>query len=109
MARGVNKVILVGNLGADPETRYTAGGAAITNISIATSESWKDKQTGENQERTEWHRVVFFNRLAEIERVPPQGQPGLCRGFDPHAQMAGAGRPGPVYNRSRCQRDADAG
>ena len=66
MARGVNKVILVGNLGADPETRYTASGAAITNIRIATSESWKDKQTGEQQERTEWHRVVFFNRLAEI-------------------------------------------
>ena len=66
MARGVNKVILVGNLGADPETRYTAAGAAITNIRIATSESWKDKQTGENQERTEWHRIVFFNRLAEI-------------------------------------------
>ena len=62
----INKVILVGNLGADPETRYTAGGAAITNIRIATSESWRDKQTGENQERTEWHRVVFFNRLAEI-------------------------------------------
>lgn len=66
MARGVNKVILVGNLGADPETRYTASGSAITNIRIATSESWKDKQTGENQERTEWHRVAFFNRLAEI-------------------------------------------
>ena len=66
MARGVNKVILVGNLGADPETRYTASGAAITNIRIATSESWRDKQTGENQERTEWHRVVFFSRLAEI-------------------------------------------
>jgi len=66
MARGVNKVILVGNLGADPETRYTASGAAITNINIATSESWRDKQTGENQERTEWHRVVFFSRLAEI-------------------------------------------
>ena len=66
MARGVNKVILVGNLGADPETRYTANGAAITNIRIATSESWRDKQTGENQERTEWHRVVFFSRLAEI-------------------------------------------
>jgi single-strand DNA-binding protein len=66
MARGINKVILVGNLGADPETRYTASGSAITNISVATSESWKDKQTGENQERTEWHRVVFFNRLAEI-------------------------------------------
>jgi len=66
MARGVNKVILVGNLGADPETRYTASGSAVTNIRIATSESWKDKQTGENQERTEWHRVVFFSRLAEI-------------------------------------------
>jgi single-strand DNA-binding protein len=66
MARGINKVILVGNLGADPETRYTAGGAAITNIRLATSETWRDKQTGENQERTEWHRVVFFNRLAEI-------------------------------------------
>ncbi len=66
MARGINKVILVGNLGADPETRYTASGAAVTNISLATSESWRDKQTGETQERTEWHRVVFFNRLAEI-------------------------------------------
>jgi single-strand DNA-binding protein len=66
MARGINKVILVGNLGADPETRYTASGAAITNIRIATSESWKDKQTGDQQERTEWHKVVFFNRLAEV-------------------------------------------
>ena len=66
MARGINKVILVGNLGADPETRYTASGAAITNIRIATTEAWKDKQSGEQQERTEWHRVVFFNRLAEI-------------------------------------------
>lgn len=66
MARGINKVILVGNLGADPEVRYMPSGGAVTNITIATSESWKDKQTGENQERTEWHRVVFFNRLAEI-------------------------------------------
>lgn len=66
MARGINKVILVGNCGNDPETRYTPGGAAITNISIATSDSWKDKQTGQMQDRTEWHRVVFFNRLAEI-------------------------------------------
>lgn len=66
MARGINKVILVGNLGADPETRYTPTGTAITNIRIATSESWKDKQTGEQQERTEWHRVQFFGRLAEI-------------------------------------------
>ncbi len=66
MARGINKVILVGNCGKDPETRYTANGGAITSISVATSESWKDKQTGENQERTEWHRVKFFGRLAEI-------------------------------------------
>jgi single-strand DNA-binding protein len=66
MARGVNKVILVGNLGADPETRYTATGGAITNIRLATSEAWKDKQTGENQERTEWHRVVLFGKLGEI-------------------------------------------
>ncbi len=66
MARGVNKVILVGNCGQDPETRYSAGGAAITNLSIATSDSWKDKQTGQMQDRTEWHRVVFFNRLAEV-------------------------------------------
>ena len=66
MARGVNKVILVGNCGQDPETRYMPSGGAVTNISVATSESWKDKNSGEQQERTEWHRVVFFNRLAEI-------------------------------------------
>ena len=66
MARGINKVILVGNCGQDPETRFSAAGVAITNVSIATSESWKDKQTGQQQERTEWHRVVFFNRLGEI-------------------------------------------
>jgi len=65
-SRGVNKVILIGNIGQDPEVRYTPGGSAITNISVATSEAWKDKQTGQSQERTEWHRVVFFNRLAEI-------------------------------------------
>ncbi len=66
MARGVNKVILVGNLGNDPEMRATQAGSQIANLSIATSESWRDKQTGEMQEKTEWHRVVFFNRLAEI-------------------------------------------
>ena len=66
MARGVNKVILLGNLGADPETRYTASGSAVTNIRLATTDSWRDKQSGERQERTEWHRVVFFSRLAEI-------------------------------------------
>ena len=66
MARGINKVILIGNLGADPEVRYTPNGVAITNISLATTDNWKDKQTGERQERTEWHRVVIFNRLGEI-------------------------------------------
>lgn len=66
MARGINKVILVGNIGQDPEMKYMPSGNAVTNISVATSETWKDKQTGQPQERTEWHRVVFFNRLAEI-------------------------------------------
>jgi single-strand DNA-binding protein len=66
MARGINKVILVGNLGQDPEVRYTTSGSAVTNISVATAESWKDKNTGEKVEKTEWHRVVFFGRLAEI-------------------------------------------
>ena len=66
MARGVNKVILIGNLGIDPEVRYMPSGGAVANLRIATSENWKDKQTGEMQERTEWHRVVMFGRLAEI-------------------------------------------
>lgn len=66
MARGVNKVILIGNLGRDPEVRYTPAGLAIANVTLATSESWKDKQSGEMQEKTEWHRVVFYQRLAEI-------------------------------------------
>jgi len=66
MARGINKVILVGNLGKDPEVRYSPSGQAVANVTLATSESWKDKNTGEKQERTEWHRVVFFGRLAEI-------------------------------------------
>ena len=66
MARGINKVIIVGNLGQDPETRYMPSGAAVTNFTVATNESWKDKQTGEQKDRTEWHRVAMFNRLAEI-------------------------------------------
>lgn len=66
MARGINKVILVGYLGSDPEVKYMPSGGAVANVSIATTESWKDKQSGEKQERTEWHRVVFFQRLAEI-------------------------------------------
>lgn len=66
MARGINKVILVGNVGVDPEVRYMPNGNAVTTLAVATSETWKDKQTGEKQERTEWHRVVCFNRLGEI-------------------------------------------
>lgn len=66
MARGVNKVILVGNLGKDPEVRYMPSGGAVANVTIATSEQWKDKDTGEKKDRTEWHNVVFYNKLAEI-------------------------------------------
>lgn len=66
MARGINKVILVGNVGGDPDVRYMPNGNAVTTLSVATSESWKDKQTGEKQDRTEWHRVICYNRLGEI-------------------------------------------
>lgn len=66
MARGINKAIIVGTLGRDPEVKYTAGGSAIVNISVATNEAWKDKTTGENVEKTEWHRIVIFGKLAEI-------------------------------------------
>ena len=66
MARGVNKATLIGNLGADPEIRYTNSGSAVANVRLATAESWRDRESGEQQERTEWHRVVFFGRLAEI-------------------------------------------
>jgi single-strand DNA-binding protein len=66
MARGINKVILIGNLGKDPETRYLPSGGAVTNVTLATSESWQDKTSGEKKEKTEWHNVVFFNKLGEI-------------------------------------------
>lgn len=66
MARGLNKVMLIGNLGADPEIRYTGSGSAVANVRLATAEAWRDRESGEQQERTEWHRVVFFSRLAEI-------------------------------------------
>jgi single-strand DNA-binding protein len=66
MSRGINKVIIVGNLGNDPDTRYMPSGSAVTNLSVATNESWKDKQTGEQKDRTEWHKVARFGRLAEI-------------------------------------------
>ncbi len=66
MARGVNKAIIVGTLGKDPDVKYTAGGSAVVNVSVATNESWRDKSTGENVEKTEWHRIVIFGKLAEI-------------------------------------------
>jgi single-strand DNA-binding protein len=66
MANGVNKVILIGSVGRDPEVRYSASGAAVANLSLATSESWKDKDSGEKKEKTEWHRIVFFGRTAEV-------------------------------------------
>lgn len=66
MARGINKVILIGNLGKDPEVRYMPSGSAVANVTLATTSSWRDKQSGDQQERTEWHNVVFFSRLAEI-------------------------------------------
>ncbi|WP_324042408.1 single-stranded DNA-binding protein [Aeromonas caviae] len=65
-SRGINKVILIGNLGQDPEVRYTPGGSAVTSITLATSETWRDKQTGEQKERTEWHRVAFMGKIAEV-------------------------------------------
>ena len=66
MARGINKVILIGNLGADPETRYMPNGGAVANVNLATTQSWRDRESGEQNERTEWHKIVFFRRLAEI-------------------------------------------
>jgi single-strand DNA-binding protein len=66
MARGINKAIIVGTLGKDPDVKYTAGGSAVVNVSVATNEAWKDKSTGENVEKTEWHRIVIFGKLAEI-------------------------------------------
>ncbi len=87
----VNKVILIGNLGRDPETRYMPDGGAVTNVSIATTESWKDKN-GEKQEKTEWHRVAFFGKLAEIAASTSRRAASLRRGSAADAQVAGQGR-----------------
>ena len=109
MARGVNKVILIGNLGADPETRFMPSGGAVTNVRLATSESWKDRQSGQMQERTEWHRVVFFNKLGEIAgEYLKKGSKVYIEGSI-RTRVAGAGRPGSLHHRNRGQRDADAG
>ena len=90
MARGINKVILIGNLGADPETRAMPSGMTVANIRVATSENWKDKQSGENKERTEWHNVAMFGRLGEIAgEYLEEGQQGLYRRQPAHEKMAG--------------------
>src|SRR5699024_12627213 len=81
MARGINKVILIGNLGGDPDTRFLPNGNAVTNITLATSDSWRDRQTGQMQERTEWHRVTFFGKIAEIA--------GQCLGKGAKVYMEG--------------------
>ena len=109
MARGVNKVILIGNLGRDPEVRYSPDGRAIANVTLATSESWKDKTTGEKQEKTEWHRVVFFGRLAEITgEYLKKGSQVFVEGRLQTRKWQDKGRPGPLHHRDRGQRDADA-
>jgi single-strand DNA-binding protein len=96
-SRGVNKVILVGYRGHDPEVRYMPNGGTVANITLATSESWRDKLTGENKEVTEWHRVVLFGKLAEVAgEYLLQGLTGLHRGLATHAQMAGHGWAGQI-------------
>ncbi len=101
MARGINKVILIGNLGKDPETRYMPSGGAVTNLTLATSETWKDKQTGQPQERTEWHRVVFFNRLAEIAaEYLKKGSKVYIEGSLKNPQVARPERSGQIHLKS---------
>ncbi len=103
MAGSVNKVILVGNLGRDPEIRSTQDGMRIANLAVATSENWRDKMSGERKERTEWHRVVIFNeRLAEVaEKYLKKGAQGLCRGRAADPQMDRQQRPGALHDRGR--------
>ena len=103
-SRGVNKVILIGNLGQDPEVRYMPNGNAVCNITVATSESWKDKNTGENQERTEWHRVVMYRRLAEIAgEYLKKGSKVYLEG-----RLQTRKGPGSLHHRDHRRRDADA-
>ena len=101
MAGSVNKVILIGNLGKDPEIRRTQDGRPIANFTVATSENWRDKTTGERREKTEWHRVVIFNERPVPDRraVSEEGLEGLSRGPAADAQMAGPVRPGQIHDR----------
>ncbi len=104
MARGVNKVILIGNLGQDPEVRFMPSGSPVANLRVATTDTWTDKQSGQRQERTEWHSVVLFNRLAgDRSTVPEEGLSSLSRRAAADAQVAGAGRPGPLHYRDCLQ------
>jgi single-strand DNA-binding protein len=96
----VNKVILIGNLGKEPETRYAPSGDAICNITLATTDTWRDKASGEKREATEWHRVAFFGKLAEIaNQYLKKGELGLYRGLTAHAQVARQGWSGPLHHR----------
>ena len=106
MAGSVNKVILVGNLGRDPEVRSTQDGLKIVNLSLATSESWRDKNSGERRERTEWHRVVIFNEKlgGGGGEIPEEGQQDLCRGRAPDPEMDRPGRTGALFDGGRAQR-----
>ena len=105
----VNKVILIGNLGRDPEVRYAPSGAAICNIGLATTRNWKNKESGERQEETEWHRVVLFDRLAEIAgEYLKKGRPVYIEGRL-HPQVDRQGRRGEVHHRDLCRPDAVAG
>lgn len=108
MARGINKVILIGNLGQDPETRAMPSGSSVTNLRIATSESWKDKQSGEMKERTEWHSVAMFGRLAEIAGEYLRKGSQVYIEEPAHPQVAGQGGPRPLHHRDHRERDADA-
>ena len=104
-SRGVNKVILVGNLGQDPEVRYMPNGGAVANITLATSESWRDKATGEMKEQTEWHRVVLFGKLAEVaSEYLRKGSQVYIEGPAAYPQMDRSIRSGSLYHRSRGER-----
>src|SRR5437763_15363058 len=99
MAGSINKVILVGNLGRDPEIRSTQDGMRIANLAVATSETWRDKMSGERKERTEWHRVVIFNeRLGDRREIPEEGRQGLCRGRVANPQMDRQFGPGALHD-----------
>ena len=107
MAKGINKVIIVGNLGRDPETRFMPSGGAVTNVSVATSKSWRDRESGEQKERTEWHRVVFFNRLAEI--AGEYGVPSPMSRARSKLRLLAVVRPDDRTDCDDCDADADYG